>query len=280
MRVTLRTCAFTVSVLHRSDMSAVSLPDALVSLTSFGAAEVRRHGQLWFAQLCARAGAQGVEVREELLTDAATELPAIAAWLRSTSLRSVYSCPQPLYTDDGSLNQQALAHAVAATHVLGAPWLKMSIGRFAAQSVAHSACGFPVLQAAIARAGIALLIENDQTVSAGSIRALQRFFAAADAAGLTLPMTFDMGNWHYVGECPDEAARVFGARVGYVHTKGVQYRGKWVAVPLAESLAAWRTQLNALPVDVPRAIEYPLVNDDLLAYTRIELQALRMATVI
>lgn len=116
------------------------LPEVLVSLTSFGAAEVRRHGQLWFAQLCAQAGANAVEVRG-LLVDAAQELPAIAQWLRTTSLWSVYSCPQPLFAMDGSLDEAVLAHAIAATHTLGAKWLKMSIGQFAAQSVADSAQG-------------------------------------------------------------------------------------------------------------------------------------------
>ena len=262
-------------------MSHVSpLPDVLVSLTSFGAAEVRRHGQLWFAQLCAQAGAHAVEVREELLVDAAQELPAIAQWLRTTALWSVYSCPQPLFAVDGSLDAAVLQHAIAATQTLGAKWLKMSIGQFGAQSAAHSALGFAQLQQGIQAAGVTLLIENDQTVRAGSIRALQQFFAAADAAGLQLPMTFDMGNWHYVGECPMEAARIFASRVGYVHTKGVQHPGKWVAVPLAQSIAAWRTLLNALPQDVPRAIEYPLVHDELTTYTRAELQALRMATVL
>lgn len=262
-------------------MSTVThLPDVLVSLTSFGAAEVRRHGQLWFAQLCAEAGAQAVEVREELLVNAAQELPAIAQWLGTTSLWSVYSCPQPLFAADGSLDMGVLQHAIAATQALGAKWLKMSIGHFAVQSVAHSSESFAALQQHVNAAGITLLIENDQTVRAGCIRALQQFFAAADQAGLKLPMTFDMGNWHYVGECPLEATRCFAERVGYVHAKGVQHPGKWVAVPLAQSMAAWRTLLQALPTQVPRAIEYPLINDELTAYTRQELQALRIATVL
>ena len=40
---------------------------ALISLTSFGNAEVRRHGQLYFARLSHAAGASGVEVREEII---------------------------------------------------------------------------------------------------------------------------------------------------------------------------------------------------------------------
>ena len=254
---------------------------ALISLTSFGNAEVRRHGQLWFAQLSQAAGANGVEVREELLIDPAQELPALAAYVREQQLHVVYSCPQPLFALDGSLDTAVLQHAIAASHTLGASWLKMSIGGFAAQSVAHSAQGFAQLQQAIASAQLTLLIENDQTVAAGTVQALQHFFDAADAAGLALPMTFDMGNWHYMGECALQAAQIFGHRVGYVHSKGVQrLPAKWVAVPLAESAAAWRAILRALPSDVPRAIEHPLIGDDLLAVTRHELAVLRNATAL
>ena len=87
-------------------------------------------------------------------------------------------------------------------------------------------------------------------------------------------MTFDMGNWHWLGECPLEAARTFAARVRYVHCKGVQRQpAKWVAVPLADSAAPWRAVLRQLPRGVPWAIEYPLVGDDLLAVTREQVAA-------
>jgi sugar phosphate isomerase/epimerase len=250
-------------------------PKTLISLTSFGAAEVLRHGQLWFARLSQAAGADGVEVREELLRDAARELPELAAWASETAgggaMDLVYSCPQPLYAADGALASSTLQHAIAASHRLGARWLKMSIGGFAARSE-----GFDAIAQALQGSGITLLIENDQTAGAGTVQALERFFAAADAAGLQLPMTFDMGNWAYQGECALQAAQRFSRRVGYVHAKGVQrLPAKWVAVPLTESALPWRATLCALPADVPRAIEYPLVGDDLEAVTRRALQTLR-----
>ncbi|MGB7483073.1 MAG: glutamine ABC transporter ATP-binding protein, partial [Castellaniella sp.] len=65
---------------------------ALVSLTAFGADEVRRHGQLWFARLCRAGGADGIEVRGELLgEDAAGELDALAALADPAALVRVYS---------------------------------------------------------------------------------------------------------------------------------------------------------------------------------------------
>jgi sugar phosphate isomerase/epimerase len=85
-----------------------------------------------------------------------------------------------------------------------------------------------------------------------------------------------MGNWHWLGEDPLQAAQALASGVGYVHCKGVQRRAdQWVAVPLRDSAAPWRAVLRALPLYVPRAIEYPLQGDDLVAVTRAEVALLR-----
>lgn len=242
------------------------MPAVLISLASFGAAEVGRHGQLWCAQLARTAGADSVEVRGELLRDPVAELPALAG------LASVYSSPEGLWAEGGELNAAALGRGMAAANTLGAQRLKMSIGDFSAAS--HGSLWG--LKKALAETPIELLIENDQTVAAGSLSALRTFFDVADSAGLPLGMTFDMGNWHYVGECPLEAAKALGHRVRYVHCKGVQrLPAKWVAVPLADSVAPWRAVLRALPAEAPRAIEYPLIGDDLLAVTREQIAHIR-----
>jgi len=243
-----------------------------ISLTSFGAAEVRRHGQEWFTHLSHAAGADGVEVREELLVDATHELPALADTLRRLALTGVYSCPTGLWQADGTLDEQTLDRAMARTSDLGATQLKMSIGVFNAASVAT----LPLLARRLATGGPTLTIENDQTEQAGTRVALQHFFDATDAIGLDLPMTFDVGNWHWTGECPQQMAALFAARVRYVHCKGVQRQPqRWVAVPLADSAAPWRTIVHAMPTDVPWAIEYPLVGDDLTAVTRTQIDHLR-----
>ena len=252
--------------------AAPGAPPILVSLTAFGAAEVRRHGQLWFARLSHEAGADGIEVRSELLVDAARELPALAAYVRETGLRVVYSSADCLWKSNGMLDAAALDNALMASHALGAPRLKMAIGGFNAASSAT----LTTLQDRLHAAKIELVIENDQTPAAGSLPALQDFFIGANAQGIFLGMTFDMGNWHWTGECPLQAAAALAPQVRYVHCKGVQrLPHRWVAVPLAESSAPWRAVLRALPANVPWAIEYPLIGDDLLAVTRQEIDQLR-----
>jgi sugar phosphate isomerase/epimerase len=238
----------------------------VVSLSSFGAAEVGRHGQLWCARLALAAGADSVEVRGELLRDAATELPAMAG------MASVYSSPEGLWAEGGWLDSAALGRGLAAAQALGAKRLKMAIGDFRASS--HGSLWG--LKVQLSETRIELLIENDQAVRAGSLPALTAFFDAAERAGVTLGMTFDMGNWHWVGECPLQAATALAPRVRYVHCKGVQrLPAKWVAVPLTDSVAPWRAVLRALPAELPRAIEYPLIGDDLLAVTRDAVAQLR-----
>jgi sugar phosphate isomerase/epimerase len=244
----------------------------LISLSSFGAAEVRRHGQLFFARLSHAAGADGVEVRGELLTDPAVELPALAIAVREAGLGAVYSSPEGLWRDDGALDGAALDRALEAAALLGAARLKMSIGGFGASSLPT----MPALQQRLGRGGVELVIENDQTAAAGSLAALRVFFAATAARGLPIGMTFDMGNWHWAGECPLQAATSLAPQVRYVHCKGVQRQPqRWIAVRLVDSAAPWRAVLSALPADVPWAIEYPLAGDDLLVSARSEILQLR-----
>ena len=242
----------------------------LISLSSFGAAEVRRHGQLWFAQLAKEAGADGFEVRGELLREGEAELAAIASAL--PDMARVYSSPDGLWALDGSLNRDALHRGISAARALEAPRLKMSIGGYAPASVSD----LSEVARLIAEAALELVIENDQTDTAGTLGALVPFFEALDAHGLPLGMTFDIGNWHWTGECPFLAAKALAHRVRYVHCKGVQRQPKrWVAVPLAESAAPWRAILRTQPANQPWAIEYPLMGDDLLAVTRREVTQLR-----
>jgi sugar phosphate isomerase/epimerase len=244
--------------------------DILISLGAFGAAEVRRHGQQWFTRLAEAAGADGVEVRGELLVDPERELPAIAD--AAARLQRVYSSPEGLWTDDGALDTGALERALRAAARLRAPRLKMAIGGWRPASAAS----LPALRARLADAPAELVIENDQTPSAGTLPALAGFFGSAHGQGLALGMTFDMGNWHWAGECPLQAAGTLTSYVSYVHVKGVQRQPqRWVAVPLAESAAPWRAVLRAMPPGRPWAIEYPLAGDDLQALTRREIALLR-----
>jgi sugar phosphate isomerase/epimerase len=242
----------------------------IISLSSFGASEVKRHGQAKFVDLAIEAGADGIEVRSELLSTNKCELSSIAQ--QAEQMHRIFSCASPLFSPDGELLDENITYAFECAELLRADIIKFSIGGGSKASYKQ----LEDLSALMGSQADAILIENDQSNQAGSIFHLKKFFKKSLDTGLKLGMTFDIGNWHWVGECPQKASEAFVDHVRYVHTKGV-YRqlGKWVAVPLEESQAPWKTILDSLPFHTPWAIEYPLIGDDLLQVTKREIEQLR-----
>jgi sugar phosphate isomerase/epimerase len=238
----------------------------VISLSSFGATEVNRHGQDWFVNMVRNAGADGVEIRSELLSRPDDELPLIAH--QCEGLRTIYSCADPLFSPEGELADATLDLAIRRAGTIEAEIVKFSIGGGA--NASHEQ--MQKLVNSLHRSALQVLIENDQSNAAGSIFQLKRFFRKASDCGLELGMTFDIGNWHWAGECPQRASSAFLDRIQYVHTKGVlKQASRWVAVPIADSQAPWKSILDSLPAQCPWAIEFPLVGDDLVEVTRKEI---------
>lgn len=225
-------------------------------------------GQQALLPVIAAAGADGVEIRRELLDAQALDaLPALGQSIEEHRLEAYYSAPEALFDPDGKLNPR-LPALLQEGHMLNARWLKLSLGHFT-----HKAALAP-LQSILANSPVALTIENDQTAG-GKLAPLQRFKAAVKVLNLPVALTFDMGNWLWVDESPEEAARMLAPAVGYVHVKGAQPgHNRWRAVP-PDSDPRWAALLNQLPGDVPRGIEFPLEGRDLTAVTRHYVNLLR-----
>lgn len=250
-------------------MSAAQRP-VLVSLSSFGRTLALEVGQAELARIVADAGANGVEYRGELQRGEANEWRVQRNVAQDHGLQVVWSSPEGMWTADHTLDSAAVERAFEAAQALGAHRVKMSLGGYS------SDCDLSLLHPWATQAGIELVVENDQTAQSGTQAPLADFFDRTQALGWSVPMTFDMGNWHWTGEDPLACADRFSPQVGYIHAKGVALQEqRWHAVPIEESQAAWQTILARLPVDVPRAIEYPLQGDDLTAITRKAVLALR-----
>lgn len=237
-------------------------PPVSISLSSYGADLVRQRGQDSFIDLLAAAGASRIEWREELLT---TEQPAeLAAGARAQGLESIYSSPLELWLPGQPRPNPALTSTLQRCEAFGSAWLKVSLGQF---TDSHNVSA---LADVLAATPVQLLVENDQTLQGGRIEPLQRFFAAVEAHGLPIAMTFDIGNWQWQDQSATAAARQLGRHVAYVHCKAVARRadGKLVAVPpAATDMHLWEQLLKHMPVGVMRAAEYPLQGDDLLQLT-------------
>ncbi len=233
-----------------------------VTTSAYGADLVRERGQAYFVPLVARAGAAGIEIRQELFT-AAPPLESLRDAIAEQGLFAIHSAPLELWRPDGGLAIESLQRARTEAAALGARFLKVALGHF------DDGCPVSELVDLLAGSATRLLIENDQTAHGGRIAPLAAFFTACAVVNLPVGMTFDIGNWRWTGTDPSVAAELLAPSVEYVHCKGViEDSGKLKAVPLTDADPAWRALFARFPPNVPRAIEFPLVGDDLEAVTR------------
>lgn len=234
------------------------MTEIVIVANAFGVDSVRRAGHRAWLGAVAEAGAQGFEVRRELFaTDADASDRALAELggeAKALGLWCVYSTPACLYID-GRLDSAALEAAQDEADALGARFVKLQLGTFNGRADAAAI-------ARIAAPGRArLLVENGQRAVDDT---LARFVALFDAlahegAPDVLGMTFDIGNWHWIGEAPLAAARTLASHVEYIHCKGVRGAGarRFACAPSADD-PLFPSIFATLSRRVPRAIEFPL----------------------
>ncbi|MDU4843011.1 MAG: sugar phosphate isomerase/epimerase [Leclercia adecarboxylata] len=242
----------------------------IVVTAAYGADKVREAGgQRAMLHVIAGAGADGVEIRRELFSDAElASLPTLVGSIELLGLLACYSAPDALFTPDGTLNPM-LPRYLAEAATLNALWLKVSLGHFSDKQQLDA------LRALLDETGMTLVVENDQT-RCGQLAPMQRFKAACRVMNLPVTLTFDMGNWLWVGESPEEAAKHLAPAVSYIHVKAaVPHQQQYRAVPPDNDDARWQALLDQLPSDAPRGIEFPLEGPDLTAVTRHYVNLLR-----
>ncbi|MEG6020520.1 sugar phosphate isomerase/epimerase [Enterobacter hormaechei] len=242
----------------------------MVVTAAYGADQVRQAGgQRAMLPVIAGAGADGVEIRRELFShDELMALPALGESIELLGLLACYSAPAPLFMPDGTLNPD-LPRYLSEASALNALWLKVSLGHFSDKQPLEA------LRALLDESGMTLVVENDQT-DCGQLAPMQRFKAACRVMTLPVTLTFDMGNWLWVGDSPEEAARLLAPAVSYIHVKAaVPHKAQFLAVAPDQTDSRWRDLLNQLPADAPRGIEFPLEGTDLTAVTRHYVNLLR-----
>jgi len=235
--------------------------EVIVVTAAYGHTRIKAMGgQQAVLPIIAAAGADGVEIRRELFSPAELDdLSTLGNAIATARLTAFYSVPEALFTAEGLLNPHIDLHFVEAQQ-LNAQLLKYSLG--------HYSRGFDCsqLREKLAALPIQLVVENDQT-DCGKLSALENYFH--DSGEVSPGMTFDMGNWLWVGDDPLLAAERLNRFVRYVHVKAAaQTKNVWRAVALDEASNLWRETLALLPTNVPHGIEFPLEGDDLVAVTR------------
>ncbi|MEE4408827.1 MULTISPECIES: sugar phosphate isomerase/epimerase family protein [unclassified Serratia (in: enterobacteria)] len=245
--------------------------EIIVVTGAYGTDVVQQYGgQVALLPIIAGAGADGVEIRRELFSAQELEsLPALAQAIEQQQLFAVYSAPEALFTPQHTLNPNLPALLVEAQS-LKARQLKLSLGHY------QPGFDFTELKVALEQHPVKLVVENDQTPDCGILSLLNAFFHAAEDNHLPVSMTFDMANWHWVGQDAFAAAERLAHHVSYVHVKAATHglRG-WRAVALDDTDGSWRDLLARLPLAAPRGIEFPLQGDSLEAVTRHYVNLLR-----
>jgi len=242
----------------------------IVVTAAYGHDRVRAEGgQAAMLPIIAQAGADGVEIRREMFNDSELNaLPGLSCAIETQGLLACYSAPEPLFLDDGSLNPH-LPALLQEARTLNAMWLKVSLGHFERKEPLET------LRTWLETCDMPLVVENDQT-SCGQLPPMQRFKAACRVLSLPVRLTFDMGNWLWVGSCPREAAQLLAPAVSYIHVKAaVPHHDSFRAVPPDPADSSWSEVLRLLPDNAPRGIEFPLEGDDLTAVTRRYVELLR-----
>lgn len=242
----------------------------IVVTAAYGSTQVAAMGgQLATLPLIADAGADGVEIRRELLSpEERRHLSSLAFAIEAHELQACYSAPEPLCMEDGTLNPSLPALLEEAT-TLKSLWLKVSLGHYQQPDALET------LRRWLADSGMALVVENDQT-ECGKLAPMRRFQADCEALRLPVTLTFDAGNWLWVGDSPEEAARHLASAVSYIHVKAAAPHGNsFRAVAPDHADERWLALLDMLPADAPRGIEFPLEGADLTAVTRHYVNLLR-----
>ncbi|QCP49533.1 TIM barrel protein [Trinickia violacea] len=236
--------------------------EVVIVASAFGADVIRRDGHVAWLAAAAEAGAAGFEVRRELFrSDADTSLDALALLghaIERFGMWPVYSTPDSLYRDDGSLDRVALSAAMAEAGALGARFVKLQLGAFDGRADGDG------LRDAVAEGRARLVVENGQLREGGLLSQFVELFAALEreSTGGVLGMAFDIGNWQWPGEDPLHAAKALAPHVEYIHCKAVVGEGarRFAAAPAADDASCARI-FSVLPRHVPRGIEFPFDRD-------------------
>ncbi|WP_241622495.1 sugar phosphate isomerase/epimerase family protein [Rosenbergiella australiborealis] len=243
----------------------------IVVTAAFGAEIVRQAGgQEFFIPLIAQAGADGVEIRRELLPSINETLINLAELAEKNNLFTYYSVPEYLFIAPGILNPQ-LAQFIQEATLLNAQAIKFALGAGAGALTKEQ------LSQQLSHFTIPLLIENDQTLT-GKLSPMLTYFEKYHGLSGAQGMTFDMANWLWVDESPIAAAEQLAEYVSYCHVKAAtQSASGWRAISLDDSNGEWRQLLRMMPKEIPLGIEFPLEGPDLAAVVHYYVELLRHA---
>jgi len=193
-----------------------------------------------------------LEIRREYLMGGHAEIEAIAQKAKALQLDVFYSVPAELFIK-GAINDN-LVHYFAETVALGGRQLKLTLGEFE-QFTSEVVSG---LEKLLTEYPVQLTVENDQSVQKGSPETLINFIEQARDKQLDIGLTFDTGNFSYIGINPEEAAYKMKDFVSYIHIKNVKQTDDGIVLAgLKTGDLDMKSILAVFSDNISAAIEYP-----------------------
>jgi len=234
--------------------------NVIIVTSSYGADYIKQiGGQYYIIAIIKAAGAYGLEIRRELLSETELmQLPKLARQIIKYDLHCFYSVPCHLFIEDGTLNPN-LGHYLHEAQQLNAKLIKFSLGYFNENSQLG-----PLKALLEENHDLQLVVENDQS-ECGTIAPFEDFFTQIAEHAIPIKMTFDTGNWLCLNIDPIEAAQRLSQYVAYIHVKAA----KLIAPGKIDALAptvndSWMYLINHyLPKSAFRGIEFAITGDDL-----------------
>ena len=241
----------------------------MVVTAAYGADQVRQAGgQRAMLPVIAGAGADGVEIRRELFNSEELQaLPALGESIELLGLLACYSAPAPVY-----------ARRCPQPRPSPLPFRSQHAQRAVAEGIHWDISAAPGRLPPCALCSMRAAWHWWWKTTRPTAASLRRCSASRPPAGKWRPvtLTFDMGNWLWVGDSPEEAATRLAPAVSYIHVKAaVPHKAQFRAVAPDRADARWLALLSQLPADAPRGIEFPLEGADLTAVTRHYVNLLR-----
>lgn len=138
-------------------------------------------------------------------------------------------------------------------HLLHSPQIKLTLGEY--ENITEQQV--EIINEYIQKYAIKLLIENDQNKEISNSLKLKTFVTQAEQLGLTIGLTFDIGNFVHVGENPMESAQTLKPFVQYVHIKNAKKTDTGIATTDIESGDLnLESIIKVFPKDLPYGLEY------------------------
>ena len=193
-------------------------------------------------------GINKVEVRREYISD----YKEIKSAAERFNMEIRYSVPERLYSNS-LLDEKLLSTFFEEAKLLNSKHIKMTGGY--AEEIKRE--DVDLLNRLISQYGISkFTIENDQNPVYSTGKNFQRLIRELRSKGANISLTFDIGNFLYVGEDPIVNAKLLTDFITVVHLKDVA-RETLTTVPLGEGDISFKEVFKYVPNSSDLVIEYP-----------------------